>query len=281
MKSNNYKIITPLRYPGGKTRVIEKIFRYFPKNFDTYVEPFLGGGSVLLTLVQIYPDKKFIANDINNNLYCFWTELKYSCRELINALLYTYDKIVNNDDDYIIGLEQKIKNILYNESSNNFDKACAYYINNKCVYGGIEERKFLSKKCVLSRFNKNNILKLKRISHIIQNVEFYNKDYRDILFVLNSFNNFIYLDPPYDILDRKLYGIDGRHSMYFEHNNLLKNIKNLRSKIVISYNDINNIDDTFNLTIKKVEVDYSLKNNKYSYNNIEFIITNEKKFNIW
>jgi hypothetical protein len=35
---------------GGKTRLMKKLEEYFPVNYNTYFEPFLGGGSVFFNL---------------------------------------------------------------------------------------------------------------------------------------------------------------------------------------------------------------------------------------
>jgi len=39
-----------LKWAGGKQALAERLIRYFPDQFGTYYEPFIGGGSVLLTL---------------------------------------------------------------------------------------------------------------------------------------------------------------------------------------------------------------------------------------
>ena len=36
---------TPLRYPGGKSRAVQKLFQFLPKDITEFREPFLGGGS--------------------------------------------------------------------------------------------------------------------------------------------------------------------------------------------------------------------------------------------
>ena len=46
--SVNQSIRSPLRYPGGKTRGVEFITRFFPKNLDKLLSPFFGGGSIEL-----------------------------------------------------------------------------------------------------------------------------------------------------------------------------------------------------------------------------------------
>ena len=47
---------TPLRYPGGKSRVAKDFIPRFPSDIGQFREPFLGGGSVALLFSQLYPD---------------------------------------------------------------------------------------------------------------------------------------------------------------------------------------------------------------------------------
>lgn len=61
-----------LKWVGNKQRFAHKIARYFPRNFGTYFEPFLGSGGVLGTLA---PDKA-IASDSFGPLIDIWRALK-------------------------------------------------------------------------------------------------------------------------------------------------------------------------------------------------------------
>lgn len=46
----NYSMRSLLRYPGGKTRGVEFITQFFPKNLDKLLSPFFGGGSIELSI---------------------------------------------------------------------------------------------------------------------------------------------------------------------------------------------------------------------------------------
>ena len=62
-------MINIFRYPGGKSKksIREKILKFKPDNFKTYVEPFVGGGGIFFGLEKEECDLKWI-NDIDENL---------------------------------------------------------------------------------------------------------------------------------------------------------------------------------------------------------------------
>ena len=37
-----------MKWAGGKRQIIEKLKKYVPDEFNTYFEPFVGGGALLL-----------------------------------------------------------------------------------------------------------------------------------------------------------------------------------------------------------------------------------------
>ena len=41
---------TPLRYPGGKSRAVSKLFQFLPEHITEFREPFLGGGSFAIAM---------------------------------------------------------------------------------------------------------------------------------------------------------------------------------------------------------------------------------------
>ena len=66
-----------IRWSGSKKSCSSSIISYFPKKINTYYECFLGGGAVLLELLQNF-DKyniecnHFVGNDINRDLISIW-----------------------------------------------------------------------------------------------------------------------------------------------------------------------------------------------------------------
>jgi len=77
MSSNVTKNVSPLRYPGGKTRaihILEKYINTYYPNKKKIISPFFGGGSFELHMKS--KGYTIIANDLFIPLYTFWTMKK-------------------------------------------------------------------------------------------------------------------------------------------------------------------------------------------------------------
>ena len=61
-----------LKYRGGKSKEIKHFEHHFPMYFDTYFEPFVGGGAVYFHLEH----SKSVINDINTKLIKTYQEIK-------------------------------------------------------------------------------------------------------------------------------------------------------------------------------------------------------------
>ena len=48
-----------LKWAGGKTQLLSELHKYVPKNFNKYIEPFIGGGAMFFSL---NPNKSIIAS---------------------------------------------------------------------------------------------------------------------------------------------------------------------------------------------------------------------------
>lgn len=247
------KILTPLRFPGGKSKYIKRYIEpKLPEFSGNYYEPFLGGGSVALAMTQLFPKKRIIVNDLNCNLYIFWMMLQSEPSKLIKELKNIRRKYDPADSKKGKDLFLKMREQLQN-SEDYFNVAVAYYILNKIGFSGLEGS--YSKSNYAKAFNEKNIDRLKEISNLIFNFEIFNKDYKEIS-MYSKKHDFIFFDPPYKI-NYNLYGQNGKYHKNFNHEEFIDFVKNLKSKWMITYNDDESIRDAFK--------NYNVYNNEYSY----------------
>ena len=80
-----------VKWAGGKTQLLSDIESLLPTDFHnrniTYVEPFVGGGSVLFWLLQRYPNiQHAVINDVNAKLINVYRVIKAMPQKLISAL---------------------------------------------------------------------------------------------------------------------------------------------------------------------------------------------------
>ena len=85
-------IRSPFRWVGSKQQLRSTLLRLFPTEMDIYVEPFLGGGSVLIS-VLVARDEGAIAisggihaSDKNPSLINFWKRLQEDTEPLIASI---------------------------------------------------------------------------------------------------------------------------------------------------------------------------------------------------
>ena len=66
---------TPLRYPGGKTKLYQFVRDVIQANnllHETYIEPFAGGAGLAIKLLQNGDVRRIIINDYDPAIYAFW-----------------------------------------------------------------------------------------------------------------------------------------------------------------------------------------------------------------
>ena len=224
---------TPLRYPGGKSKAVTKLSKYFPDMSDIkeYREPFLGGGSVAIAITKQYPDINIWVNDLYEPLYNFWVELRDNGEYLHNQLAQL--KTRYPDRGSAKGLFLDAKEAVTDENQKDKDRAVAFYIVNKCSFSGLTESSSFSPQASDSNFSMRGINFLPEYSRLITNWKITNLSYEQLL--CDNKQTFIYLDPPYDIRSN-LYGKRGNMHKGFDHDVFASDCDRFISPQLVSYN---------------------------------------------
>lgn len=187
-----------VKWAGGKRQIIDKLKKYIPEEFDTYYEPFVGGGALLFELSPA----KAVINDSNvelmNVFNCIRDDKKFAkmCAELnryeVNHSEEFYYEIRNIDRD-----KSKLKKMV------DYKRAARTIYLNKACFNGLyrvnSKNEFnvpFGKKNKVNTYDGQNL----GIIHSYLNfneVRILSVDFEDAVREAKK-GDFIYFDPPYD-----------------------------------------------------------------------------------
>jgi DNA adenine methylase len=251
--------ISPLRYPGGKTRackIIDNILlEYFDiTNFDTIISPFFGGGSFEFYLQNKY-GFKLIVNDKFIPLYNFWKQVKINKSILCDELR----KIKSVSKEQFI----EYRNTIMNLNDDILQQSIQYFIINRCSFSGSTLSGGFSQEASNKRFTLSSINKIEELN--FTNIEIYNYDFYEFINNFNINNSLMFLDPPYYLENKsKLYGNNGDLHQDFNHD-LLYDLLNTKKNWIITYNNCEYIRNLYkDFIIIDVNWSYGMNTSKSS-----------------
>lgn len=222
----NELIIIPkplIKWVGGKTQILEKILKNFPKEINNYYEPFLGGGSVLIGLLvyirenKIKVNAKINASDLNEILINLYKNIQSKPEELYNETLrlsneYNNIEELNGErkpkvfDEALLSKEsyyywkRSEYNKLSKEDKIDIKGSSLFIFLNKTGFRGLFREGPNGFNVPFGNYKSPEIINREHLfvlNDLIKDVHFEHSNYSDIL--NKPFNNkdFIYLDPPY------------------------------------------------------------------------------------
>lgn len=198
-----------LKWAGGKGQILPLLFEHFPSTMENYHEPFVGGGSVLLHLLEKIERKeiyvsKIYAYDNNRFLIEMYTSLQTHTEFLSKEL-----KRLEEDYNGLKDIKEKEK--YYYNLRNVFNMYLLEKVNFPLGYGSVLFI-FINKVCFrgLYRVGKNgfnvpfgnyskvniDIENIGRVGRGLEGVVFQHCDFRETLGLVEK-GDFVYLDPPY------------------------------------------------------------------------------------
>lgn len=180
-----------LKWAGGKRQLLSQIDPFLPKDFDLYIEPFVGGGALLFYLLP----KKAVIIDNNPVLINAYRVIKENVEELIELL-----RNHKNEEDYFYKIRSLDRNLESFSQLSNIKKASRIIFLNRCCYNGLYRVNSKGQFNVpFGRYKNPNFCKeknLKAVNLFLQNVKIIQDSFESCLDFIND-NTFIYLDPPY------------------------------------------------------------------------------------
>jgi len=187
-----------LKWVGNKQRFAHEIIEYFPDQFGTYYEPFVGSGAVLSTLGP----EQGVASDALGPLIEIWQTLKFEPDTLKQWYAERWHKCMS--DEKIAGYE-KIK-ASFNSNPNGAD---LLFLSRSCYGGVVRFRKdgYMSTPCgVHTPIHPDSFASRVDIWHErLKNTSFIHSDFEAVMREAQP-GDLIYCDPPYTDTQAILYG---------------------------------------------------------------------------
>lgn len=261
---------SPLRYPGGKSKLLKQILKFKPTNVKEYREPFLGGGSLFFHLLDDKSIEVFKASDTFPELINFYQAMLESPPELFSSV--QHFKMTYGAHD----LFTTCKELIANAETGAVDRAAAFFVLNRITFSGLTLSGGFSKASYEGRFNKSHMEKVKNFENLNASIDIRERSYETLLHEESSRSVWIFLDPPYDIKSDNLYGKNGAGHKGFDHVKLAEECKECKHPFLITYNDNETIRKLYQdwAYIHEVDVIYSM--NSSAKRKKELFITNYK-----
>lgn len=278
-----------IKYRGGKSKEISNFIQFVPKDYDRYVEPFLGGAALYFYLE---PHSALI-NDINSKLINFYKSVRNNFgvirKELTSLeLTYTtnqieYEKLKEKDISslYIENKNESLYYILRDMFNGKIEKkysdASLYYFINKTSYSGM--LRFNSKGEFNVPFGRYKNFNTKFVSEahseLLNRAEITNTDYSEV-FDRCTVNDFIFLDPPYDCIFTDYGNIEQNDFTEDDHVRLAQDFRNLPSRTLMVIGKTPLTEDLYRPFIKaEYEKKYTVNiRNRFKSESMHLVITN-------
>ena len=235
-----------VKYRGGKSKEIPSFIKYIPNDFDTYYEPFFGGGAVFFYLEP----QRAVINDVNARLMAFYADMqsRYQIvRKQLNELQELYEanqaeykrlkalsptERVENKNE---ALYYQLRDMFNHRIESKYLDSVVYFFINKTAYSGMIRYNAQGEYNVpFGRYQNFNTQLVTQGHHeLLQRASLFTGDYSNI-FEMATENDFMFLDPPYDCVFNDYGNIDTANGFdETEHRRLAKDFRQLKCKAMM------------------------------------------------
>lgn len=197
VKSDNTKKAKPfLKWVGGKGQLLAQFESLLPKTYNSYFEPFIGGGAVFFS---INPRKAHI-NDINKTLVQTYTHIKNDVEKLIKSLKKLEEEFLAKDTEARKEFYYSIREKYNSLSHEDFEKSLYFLFFNKTAFNGVyRENSKGGFNVPIGSYKNPKIVddeNLRAVSEILSNTKITSGSFTDAVKNAKA-GDFVYFDPPY------------------------------------------------------------------------------------
>lgn len=226
---------SPLRFPGSKSKVLNRFHPYFGINHVEYREPFIGGGSIFFGKNKA--EKNWL-NDKDENIFAFFISMRDYAEELCDLVMETHPTLD-------LWLEKRTKTKYSTILERGFDFLFFNRTNYSGIYkanpiGGMSQQSEYPIDC---RWNPVTICeKIRECSKKLQNVEISNLGFESVINKPGK-DVFIILDPPYYHQGDNLYPVSMNHN---DHRDLARLLSETAHNFLLTIDDCPEVRSIYN-----------------------------------
>lgn len=223
-----------IKWSGSKRSQSEEIIKYFPKEINTYYEPFCGGCSILKALLDdnSFNIKNYVCSDINKDLIDVFNCVKSNPIKIYNYYQELWDEmnLLSSQVEKKIFFEKIRKKFNQNHNPLDFMFIMRTTTNGMPRYNKKGE---FNNSFHITRngINPSTLKKIIDEWHIAlnkHNVNFYTQSFKEIK---PQKGDFIYFDPPYA-------NCKGMYYCQFDNANLWQFLSQVNVPYILSYDGI-------------------------------------------
>lgn len=188
-----------IKWAGGKRQLLPELKNNIPKKYNTYFEPFFGGGALFFSL---NPSVSII-NDSNAQLINMYNQVKNNADDLIKILQEIqneYNQLSEEEQTDFYYEKRDVFNHYIKENELTLNSASIFIFLNKTAFNGLyrTNAKGLfnvpsAHKRKVNLFDGKNI---KEVSKLLKNTKIENNDFETICKTASS-GDFVFFDSPY------------------------------------------------------------------------------------
>jgi DNA adenine methylase len=178
-----------LKWAGGKSELLPELVKRLPRSFNTYWEPFLGGGALFFHLNPVCAG----ISDMNEELVNCYRVVKEDVEQMIVEL-----KKHHNDRSHFL----RVRKTQPWQLGSVERAARLIYLNKTCYNGLFRVNQKGEFNVPFGRYEKPRICDetgLRAASKALQGAEIQCRDFRHLLYRARP-QDFVYFDPPYSPL---------------------------------------------------------------------------------
>ena len=290
-----------LKWAGGKRQLMKKIELRLPDDLDsynTYVEPFIGGGAVLFHLLEKYDFDNVHISDLNPELILCYEILKLDAKSVIknlNKLIEAYPEEIDDRKEVYYKIRadwnEDVDNIKSLSKSKKVKRVSQMiFLNRTCFNGLFRVNRKGEFNVPIGNYKKPSFPKAENLLAVQKALE-------NVTIHLSSFENceswvdkytFIYFDPPYRPLSATSHFVSYSKGEFNDENQkqlaeTFRSLDEKNIKLLLSNSDPKNTvpDDEFfdelysGFNIQRVTANRAINSNPDRRGNItELLISN-------